>query len=82
MDLQDRIMNSLRTAQKFITTIHVFSVGMMKYSHSTQVIGIGVQFTKEQKNNTFVKDLLPHYKFSKKYQIDYNEGNIFYKRKF
>jgi hypothetical protein len=56
MDSQDQIMNLPQSAQKFITTIHVFSVGMMKYSHSTLVIGIGVQSIKELKNNTFVKD--------------------------
>jgi hypothetical protein len=56
MDSQDQIMNLPQRAQKFITTIHVFSVGMMKYSHSTLVIGIGVQSIKELKNNTFVKD--------------------------
>jgi hypothetical protein len=63
-------MSLQKIAQKFTTTIHVFSVGTMKFLSSTLEIGIGAPSIKEQKNNTFVKGQLHHYKFLINYIYD------------
>jgi hypothetical protein len=55
MVLQDLTMNLLQMLQEYTTIILVYFVGMMKFLSLTQVIGIGVQYMKEPKNNTFAK---------------------------